>query len=133
MNLGKIAESDWFRQNNFSNVNSGKPYAFRLRYKIAIYMDVLRNVYTELSLRLASTRMLKSGKHFPLIGKSLYRDIREFTICDEAARRRSFKTSKFVRIVSGLWSQRNSQRRCRSQHDINPRIIASLEQRGSQL
>ena len=31
-------------------------------------------VYTELSLRLASTRMLKSGEHFPLIGKSLYRD-----------------------------------------------------------
>ena len=96
-------------------------------------MDVLRNVYTELSLRLASTRMLKSGKHFPLIGKSLYRDIREFTIDDEAARRRSFKTSKFVRTLSGLWSQRNSQRRCRSQHDIKPRIIASLEQRGSQL
>ena len=69
MNLGKIAESDWFRQNNFSNVNSGKPYAFRLRYKIAIYMDVLRKVYTELSLRLASTRMFKSGEHFPLIGK----------------------------------------------------------------
>ena len=58
MSLGKIAESDWLRHNNFSNVNSGKPYAFRLRYKIAIYMDDLRKVYTELSLRLASTRML---------------------------------------------------------------------------
>ena len=32
-------------------------------------MDVLRKVYTELSLRLASTRMLKSGEHFPLTGK----------------------------------------------------------------
>ena len=96
-------------------------------------MDVLRKVYTELSLRLASTRMLKSGEHFPLIGKSLYHDIKELTICDEAARRRSFKTSKFVQTVSGLWPQKNSQRRCRSQHDIKPRIIASLEQRGSQL
>ena len=38
-------------------------------------MDVLRKVYTELSLRLASTQMLKSGEHFPLIGKLLYRDI----------------------------------------------------------
>ena len=47
-------------------------------------MDVLRKVYTELSLRLAGTRMLKSGEHFPLIGKSLYRDIKEFTICDDA-------------------------------------------------
>ena len=96
-------------------------------------MDVLRKVYTELSLRLASTQMLKSEKHFPLIGKSLYRGIKEFTICDEAARRRNFKTSKFVQTVSGLWYQRNSQRRCRSQHNIKPRIIASLEQRGSQL
>ena len=58
---------------------------------------------------------------------------REFTICDEAARRRSFKTSNFVRTVSGLWSQRNSQRHCRSQHDVKLRIIASLEQRGNQL
>ena len=59
------------------------------------------------------------------------RIIREFTICDKAARRRSFKTSKFIQ--TGLWSQRNSQRRCRSQHDIKLRNIASLEQRGSQL
>ena len=96
-------------------------------------MDVLRKVYIELSLRLASTRMRKSAEHFPLIGKSMYRDIREFTICDKAARRRSFKTSKFVQTVGGLWSQRNSQRCCRSQHNIKPRVIASLEQRGSQL
>ena len=57
--------------------------------------------------------------------------IEPFTVCHEAARRRSFKTSKFV--PTGLWSQRNSQRRCRSQHDIKLRIIAFLEQRGSQL
>ena len=41
---------------------------------------------------------------------------REFTICGEAARRRSLKTRIFVRTVSGLWSQRNSQRHCRSYH-----------------
>ena len=28
--------------------------------------------------------------------------------------------------MSGLWSQSNSQQRCRSQHDIKLRIIASL-------
>ena len=51
-------------------------------------MDVLRNVYTELSLRLASTRMLESGEHFPLIGKSLYRDIMaETTFVPEHVRR----------------------------------------------
>ena len=45
-------------------------------------------VYTELSLRLASTRMLKSGEHFPLIGKSLYRDnMAETTFVPEHVRR----------------------------------------------
>ena len=49
-----------------------------------------------------------------VLSKRSRKVIGEFTICDEAARRRSFKTSKFVQTVSCLWSQRNSQRRCRS-------------------
>ena len=81
--------------------------------------------------RKCTTKTTKIG--YIIIRCALTYDYREFTICDEAARRRSFKTSKFVRTVSGLWSQRNSQRRCRSQHDIKLRIIASLEQRGSEL
>ena len=38
-------------------------------------MDLFRKVYTELSLRLASTQMLKAEEHFPLFRKSLYCDI----------------------------------------------------------
>ena len=96
-----------------------------------VFWDVTQSLYPHrpswaINLTTAGIEPLIFHKH-----QGGIKIITEFTICHEAAGRRSFKTSKLA--PTGLWSQRNSQRRCRSQHDIKLRNIASLEQRGSQL